>query len=72
MENDYLNLCPIEPILRAMHVIAFIESRHATARALEGARRDDPVRHEPPVKRREPRSRPSRPNLLRYIPARAR
>jgi len=56
----------------AMHVIAFIESRHATARALEGARRDDPVRHEPPVKRREPRSRPPRPSLLRYIPARAR
>jgi hypothetical protein len=55
-----------------MHVIAFIESRYAMAHALEGARRDDPVRHQSPVKRREPRSRPPRPSLLRYIPARAR
>ena len=37
-------------------MIAFIESRHAMARALEGARREDPVRHASPVKHREPRS----------------
>ena len=40
-----------------MHVIAFIESRHATAHALQGARRDDPVRPAPPTKRHDPPTR---------------
>jgi hypothetical protein len=55
-----------------MHVIAFIESRHATARALQGARRDDPVRPGPPAERHDPPARPLRRDLLRFIPARAR
>ena len=56
----------------AMHVIAFIESRHATARALQGARRDDPVRPAAPAKRHDPPTRPPRRDLLRFVPARAR
>ena len=56
----------------AMHPIAFIESRHAMARALEGARRDDPVRRGAPRARREPPARPPRRDILRFVPARAR
>ena len=55
-----------------MHVIAFIESIHATQRALEGARRDDPVRPVPPTTRHDPPARPPRRHLLRYVPVRAR
>ena len=56
----------------AMLTIAFIEARHATARALEGARRDDPVRREAQTTRPHPPARPPRRHLLRYVPARAR
>jgi hypothetical protein len=55
-----------------MHVIAFIESRHATARALQGARGDDPVRREAQPIRRQSPARPPRRDLLRYVPIRAR
>jgi hypothetical protein len=57
----------------AMNVIAFIESRRASARALQGARGDDPVRpeaHRPLPKRRPGRARLRR--LARLVPRPAR